>query len=62
MRLADAVVSHRTSYWTLLVADDMDVEAASVHFRAALFVILILSAVLRVPHSWTKVMGGNRML
>ena len=46
VRLAYADVSHRTPCWTLLVADDMDVEAAGFHFRPALFVIIVLSAVL----------------
>ena len=61
VRLAYAVVSHRTPFWTLLVADDKDVEAAGVHCRPALFVVLVLSAVLRVPFSWTKVNCGNRL-
>ena len=56
MKVAYIDASHRTPFWTLLVADDMDVKAAGVHFRRALFVFRVFSTVLRVPFFWTKTM------
>ena len=55
MQVAYIDAPHSTPFWTLLVADDMDVKAAGVHLRPALFVILVFSPVLRVPPFWTKI-------
>ena len=57
-RLVQYCVADRTPFWLAVLADDMDVEAAGEGYRAALFIVFVVAALVGVPISWGKVRGG----
>ena len=48
-RLTQYVVSTRAFFWHYVMADDLDVEAAEPDFRAPLFVVFAVAAVVGIP-------------
>ena len=61
-RLTQYMAGKSATTWHMLVADDFLLEASGGQYRFAILVFFILAAVLGIPLSWYKTLGGDTLV